>query len=359
MSVAAEIIMETYPELVQHLDGDVKTVAEAPSSQIHPTLNSIVFVAEEKFLDSLFNSEASILVVHEKISGQAKEKNNGRKTLLVSKNTYLAMALVNARFFPLPFIKSPFGEIRIHPTAVVAKTARLGKNVVLGPYAVISENVIIGDGSFIGAHSVIETNSTIGRDCFIHPQVYIGHSCQLGNRVEVKPHSTIGSDGYGYAHDEKNNHYRLPHYGVVVIEDDVHIGANVNIDRGTFDPVHISAGTKIDNHCHFGHNVQIGKNCLITAGMITAGSVKIGDNCVFGGRTSINGQVDVVSNSTIAALSGVNNDVTQPGIYGGYPLTDFRESLRINASLMQVPRLRRNLAKVMKHLGLADEEKGK
>ncbi|MCB0350733.1 MAG: UDP-3-O-(3-hydroxymyristoyl)glucosamine N-acyltransferase, partial [Bdellovibrionales bacterium] len=291
MSVSAEILLQTYPELLKYLAGDKNKEAEAPCSQTHLIKNAIAYVADASMLSATLQSEIAILVVHDKISAKALELNSKNKTLLATQNTYLSMALINSRFFALPSLKAPFEKIMIHPSAQVASTAKIGQNVILSPGAVIYDNVTIGDGTFIGANSVIEANTIIGQNCFFHPQVYVGHTCKIGDRVEIKPHSTVGSDGYGYAHDAKGNHYRIPHYGPVIIEDDVHIGANVNIDRGTFDPAIIGAGTKIDNHCHLGHNIKVGKNCLITAGIIVAGSSTIGDNCVFAGRVSVNGHI--------------------------------------------------------------------
>lgn len=355
MAVQAKTILESYPDLIAHLDGDLLAVAEKPCSQTTPIRGGLAYVADIENLNRLLDSEISVLIVHEKISTQAKEKNQGRKTLLITPNTYLCMALVNKKFFSLPYVRAPFEKINIHPTAVVAATAQLAEGVMLGPYAVISENVKIGRNTYVGAQSVIEPESALGDECFIHPHVYVGHNCRIGHRVEIKPHSTIASDGFGYAHDAKGQHHRIPHYGAVIIEDDVHIGANVNIDRGTFDPAIIGAGTKIDNHCHLGHNIKIGKNCLITAGIIVAGSTTIGDNCVFGGRVTVNGHIEITSGCTIGPLSGVNNNVTEPGVYGGYPLTSFRESLKTVASLVHVPRIRKNLARVMRQLGLKDE----
>jgi UDP-3-O-[3-hydroxymyristoyl] glucosamine N-acyltransferase len=355
MSISADTILKAFPELLQHLDGDLKATATAPCAQETPLSGAIAFVADEANLLSLLKSHVSILVVNEKIAKLAKEKNTG-KTLLSSRNSYLAMALVNARFFSLPFVRSAFEQKLIHSTAVVAKSATLAEGVILAPYAVVSENVTIGPGTYVGAHTVIEPHTKIGRDCFLHAHVYVGHSCKLGDRVEIKPNSTIGSDGYGYARDEKNNHYRIPHYGAVIIEDDVHIGASCCIDRGTYDPAVIGAGTKIDNHCHFGHNIRIGKNCLITAGFMSAGSAKIGDNCVFGGRSSVNGHIEITSNCQFGPLSGVTGDITVPGAYAGYPVIPFKDSMKSNVSLQHLPRMRKNLAKVMKHLGLTNED---
>lgn len=357
MSVSTEQILSAYPDLVQWLEGDRATAASTPCSQDHPVAGGIAYVADEKHLEKLLKSEIAILVVHQKIANQAQTQNKSNKTLLVSKNTYLAMALINERFLSLPFKRNPISQLNSNTAqAQISKLAKIGKNVVIAPGAVISDDVEIGDNTYIGANTVIEPKTRIGQNCYIHPQVYIGHTCSIGNAVEIKPFSTIGTDGFGYAHDDKGNHYRIPHYGAVIIEDNVHIGANVNIDRGTFDSAKIGYGTKIDNHCHFGHNVHVGRNCLITAGMIVAGSTKIGDNCVFGGRTSINGHIEIVSGCSFGPISGITNNVTEPGVYSGYPIEPFRQFLKSRASIPQLPRIRKNLAKVMKQLGLKEEE---
>lgn len=357
MSVTVEKILETFPDLVHHLAGDRGVTPTNPCSQNHPTDQGIAYVADEEYLPTLLSSGLSVLVVQQKIANTAQTLNKQNKTLLMTKNTYLAMALINDRFFSLPFIRKPFdGHTPIHPSAHVAKSSRLGRNIILGPGVVISTDVEIGDNCFIGAYTTIEPKTKLGSDCYIHPHVYIGHSCSLGNRIEIKPFSVIGSDGYGYSHDEKGNHYRIPHYGSVRLDDDVHIGANVNIDRGTFDIAHIGQGTKIDNHCHLGHNIQVGKNCLITAGIIVAGSTKIGDNCVFAGRVSVNGHIDITSGCTFGPMTGINNDITEPGVYAGYPAMPFKKFLRSQASIPALPQIRRKLTRIMKHLGLKDDD---
>jgi len=359
VGTTAETIIKTYPELVQLLDGDLKTEASAPCSQVEPKPKAIVYVAEEKYLEQLIQSPVSLIVVHDKIAVPAKEKNARKKTLLTTKNTYLAMALINARFFSLEFKRKPFiTDMKIHPTAVVAPTAQLADGVILGPHAVISDHVKVGARTYIGAHTVIEPHTQLGEDGYIHPHVYIGHSCRLGNRVEIKPHSVIGSDGFGFAKNAKGSHHHIPHYGPVLIEDDVYIGANVNVDRGTFESAIIGEGTKIDNHCHLGHNCKVGKNCIITAGIIVAGSTTIGSNCVFAGRVSVNGHITICDGCSFGPMSGITNDVTEPGVYAGFPIIPFRDSLKSQASMVHLPRIRKNLTRVMKHLGLTESDKG-
>jgi len=347
-------LLKAFPDLLKHSDGPANSPISGPSSQVQPHARSIVYVGDTAFLAQALKSEASVVVVGEKNLQKALELNLLKKTLFCSPNTYLTMALVNTRFFSLPFLKKPYGAERLHPTAVIDPSAQLAADVIVGPYAVIGANTKVLAGTFIGAHVVIEANTNIGNDCVLHPHVFIGHTCQIGARVEVKPFSVIGSDGYGFAPDNKGQHHKIPHYGAVIIGDDVNIGANVNIDRGTYEPAEIGSGTKIDNHCHFGHNVKVGKNCLITAGFISAGSSTIGDRFMCAGRTSVNGHINITDNVTLGALTAATNDITTPGAYMGFPPIPFREALKVNSSLQHLPSLRKNVAKIMRHLGLSD-----
>lgn len=351
MAVSAEKILSDFSDLIQHVSGPLDVKANSTSSQTECLDESIVFIGDKGQLERALKSKASILVANEKWS-EDFPKNLTDKALLSSKNTYLAMALVNSKYFGLPFLRQPFEKDLIDRRAQIHPSVELGKNVIVGPGAVILQNVKIGSNSYIGANVVIEPNVVIGEEAYLHPQVYVGHSTSIGNRVEIKPNSTIGSDGYGYAHDDKGNHYKIPHYGKLVIEDDVHIGANVSIDRGTFEPARVGRGTKIDNHCHFGHNTKIGENCLITAGFMSAGSSTIGNNNVFGGRVSVNGHIAICDNVQVGPLSGVVKDITKPGAYMGFPLSPFKEGLKIQSSISKIPELRKNLAKVMSKLGL-------
>lgn len=359
MSISAEQIIQSFQPLVSLAVGDPKQTADKPCAQENPVANGISFVSDKKNFLALLQSPVKIIVADERLLADDKlrdEATASKKTILQSKNVYLSMARINQKFFQLPFLRKPYGEAQVHPSAVIHPQAEVHPSAIVGPNVVIAEGVKIGAHTFIGANSVIEANTTIGENCFIHPLVYIGHTVRIGNSCEIKSHSVIGSDGFGFAHDEKGNKYRVPHYGELIIQDRVHIGANVNIDRGTYEPALIGEGTIIDNHCHFGHNFQIGKNSIITAGFIAAGSVKIGSNVVIGGRSTVNNKVEICDNVTLGGLTGVANDITKPGMYAGYPAIDFKQSLRAQASLGSLPRLRRNLAKVMKHLGIKDDE---
>ena len=256
--------------------------------------------------------------------------------------------------FPVNAYQSGFDGIRIHPSAVISESARVAETAIVGPNAVIGANAHIGDACVIGANTTVESDVAIGEGTHIHANVFIAHGTVIGKHCEIHPTTSLGTEGYGYAHDEQFNHYRHVHYGRLVIEDDVHVGACVTIDCGHFADAVIGRGTKIDNHCHLGHNIRVGKNCLMVADFMAAGTVVIGDNNVFGGRSGISDHVTIGDNMQFAALSAIFKDIDEPGrAFGGHPLQPVNDYLKACASIVHLPSMRKNLARIMRKLGLS------
>ena len=349
MSVQVRQIVEKFPDLLHLLRGASETLISDLQSGLTASEKSLIFVSNRQHFKEAVDSLAQAWVVHPNMAGSVP---SSVKVLLTSPNPYLAMAMVGKSFFPQTRHHQAIAGPKIHPSAHVSPRARLGADCLIGPGAVIGDDCEIGDHVIIGANSVIEPGVRIGDHSHIHPLVFIGHSCQIGERCEIHPHTTIGTEGYGYAQDKSFNHHRVTHYGRVILEDGVHVGAGVQIDRGTFADSRIGAGTKIDNHCHFGHNIVIGKNTLITGGMITAGSTTIGSHCVFGGRTTIAGHLSVTDGCQFSGLSGITRDVTERGEYGGFPLKPIKAELRTRSAMLELPELAKQLRQVLKHLGI-------
>lgn len=354
MKVQIREIVENFPDLLNLIRGGADHSVANIQTGATASSDSLIFISNRKQLSEAMASKAQAWVVAKDMAEHVPAQ---VKTVLVSPSPYLAMALVGKRHFPETRNRQILSGERIHASAKIASTAQLGADCIVGPGAVIGEHCVVGNGCVIGANSVLEPGVKLGDGCHIHPLVFIGHSCELGKGCEVQPNSTIGTEGFGYAQDKQFNHYRITHYGRVILEDNVHVGANVNIDRGTFEDSVIGAGTKIDNHCHFGHNITIGKNTLITAGMITAGSATIGNACVFGGRATVGGHRTIADRAHFGGLSVIGNDVKQPGEYGGFPLQAMKDELRTRASIKQLPELIKQVRKIMKHLGLKNEAK--
>lgn len=192
----------------------------------------------------------------------------------------------------------------IHPTAIVAPAARIGERVGIGPYAVIGENAHIGNGTQIGAHSVIGAGCWVGERCRIHPRVTLYAGMRIGNDVEIHSGAVIGADGFGYAFDG-NAYWKFPQAGIVEIADQVEIGANATIDRGSLDDTRIAKGVKIDNLVHVGHNVQIGEHTVIAAQTGISGSSRLGHHVVCGGQVGIADHCTLEDQSIAGAQAGI------------------------------------------------------
>lgn len=217
----------------------------------------------------------------------------------------------------------------IHATAIVASLAHVGANVSLGPYVVIGEDVHIGDGTQIGAHSVIGAGCWIGENCRIHPRVTFYAGVRTGDRVEVHSGAVLGADGFGYAFDGER-YWKFPQAGIVEVGDDVEIGANTTIDRGSLDDTRIGQGVKLDNLVHVGHNVQIGNHTVIAAQTGISGSCKLGEHVMVGGQAGLGEHCTVEDKVIVGGQAGILNGKTvQSGqvVWGtpARPLKKFKE----------------------------------
>ena len=200
----------------------------------------------------------------------------------------------------------------IHATAMVAPLARVGANVSIGPYAVIGEDVHVGEGTQIGAHCVIGAGCWIGANCRVHPRVTFYSGVRVGDRVEIHAGAVIGADGFGYAPGE-GRYWKFPQTGLVEIGDDVEIGANATIDRGSLDDTRIAEGVKLDNLVHVGHNVKIGAHTVIAAQTGISGSSTLGHHVVVGGQVGIADHCTLEDGAIAGAQAGIPTGKTIRG----------------------------------------------
>lgn len=200
----------------------------------------------------------------------------------------------------------------VHPTAIIAPLARVHATAAIGPYAVIGEDVHVGEGTQIGAHSVIGAACWLGNHCRVHPRVTFYSGVRIGNRVEIHSGAVIGADGFGYAQGE-GRYLKFPQAGIVEIGDDVEIGANTTIDRGSLDDTQIAEGVKLDNLVHVGHNVKVGAHTVIAAQTGVSGSSIIGDHVVVGGQVGIADHCTLESKSVAGAQAGIPTGKTIRG----------------------------------------------
>ena len=352
MPTSAEIL-KRFPQLFTEAIGDTNVSITGVNSPEAATTGQMSFLATPKALNALAQSQASVLVVSPKAKDQADAK-RGSRTILISPNPERAMAVVISEYY----LKTPYTNPQttsVHPMAFVDPSARVADTVRIGPNAFVGANVTLAANVYIGANAVVEANCQIGEETVIHPLAYIGHSTEIGKRCEVHPHAVIGKEGFGYAHDERFNHTRIPHQGRVVLGDDVHIGACCAIDRGTFGETRIESGVIMDNLVHIAHNNVIGRNSVLTSGFTMAGSSKIGANFVTGGKTVVAGHIEIADNVQVAALTAISKSLPVAGQYGGNPIQPLQSYLKTKAALAQLPQMRKKLQQIAKHLGLTED----
>ncbi|MFH7319997.1 UDP-3-O-(3-hydroxymyristoyl)glucosamine N-acyltransferase [Desulfurivibrio sp. D14AmB] len=335
--------MATLKELAALVDGEVVGEESLEISGFNDLENAgageISFLADLKRQKQLASCRAAALIVPRKL-----EPVDGRPLLRVD-NPYLAATLIQNFFTAQPFVAAG-----IHPSAVIGEGCRLPAEVTIGPLVVLGKGVRLGQRVAIGAGVAIGDQVEIGEEVVIHPNVTIYPRCRIGNRVIIHAGSVIGSDGFGYATTAQGKHVKRAHQGVVVVGDEVEIGANVCVDRATFGETVIGAGTKIDNLVQVGHNVEIGENCLLVAQVGIAGSTRLGKLVVLGGQAGIAGHLELADGVMVAGQSGVHNNQPAGARVAGYPAIDYKKWLRASAAAARLPEMVRELRELRRQV---------
>jgi UDP-3-O-[3-hydroxymyristoyl] glucosamine N-acyltransferase len=294
----------------------------------------ITFVANPRYIRYLESTHASAVIVSKSLRGEGAF--HPRAILLRVDDPYLSFLKVLLAFNP-PKDPLPPG---IHPSAVVSPGAALGNNVRIGAHVVVSEGCRIGDGTMIGHGTVLGENVEIGRGSLLYANVTVREGCRIGSRVVIHSGTVIGSDGFGFAPRVDGTFEKIPQLGIVVIEDDVELGANCAVDRATMGETRIKRGVKLDNLIQVGHNVVIGESTVIAAQTGISGSTKVGRFNMIGGQVGFTGHLSIADNTKIGAQSGVHRSIEKPStVIFGTPALPQRESFRIQGALTQLPDL--------------------
>ncbi|MGH7565880.1 MAG: UDP-3-O-(3-hydroxymyristoyl)glucosamine N-acyltransferase [Gemmatimonadota bacterium] len=309
------------------LEGDPEVLVSGVASLERAGPQDLSFLANPRYEESAKRSGAAALIVGESFHG------NGGNLLRVP-NPYLAYA--RAVELLLPEVPTEPG---VDSSAIVDPTARVSPTASVGPLAVVGAGVDIGARTAIGACSIVEAGVEIREDCRIFPRVTLHAGTRLGAHCIVQSGTVLGSDGFGYATDERGRHHKVPQRGGLSIGDGVEIGANVTIDRGSAGDTVIGEGTKIDNLVHIAHNVSIGRNAFIVAQVGIAGSTSIGDHAVIAGQAGVVGHVTIGDRAKLGAQAGVISDVPADAEYSGYPARSHREQMRAYALFARLPEL--------------------
>jgi UDP-3-O-[3-hydroxymyristoyl] glucosamine N-acyltransferase len=325
-------------ELVKgELRGNPDVIADNVAPLDRAGATSITFLGSAKYAGELAPSAAAVLLVTPEL---ADTPGAVPARILVANPQESMLALL-----PLLY-PEPHPAPGIDPTVRIGRGARIGREVAIGPGVVIGTGAVIGDRVRIDANCVIGDGVEIGDDARLFPHVTLYRGASLGRRVIVHAGARLASDGFGYV-QAGGAHQKIPHVGRCVIEDDVEIGANTTIDRGSLGDTIVGRGTKIDNLVQIGHNVRIGKLCLIMAQVGIAGSVRVGDGVVLAGQAGISGHHTIGDGARIAAQAGVFGDIPAGETWSGYPARPHREALRAHAAVFKLPNMIKALEKLI------------
>ena len=321
---------KTLGELAQlvggRLDGDPARPVRGLASLAEAGPDDVAFVALGRYKAAAAESRAACLVVPD--DWQAETSAAARLYVADPNRAMCRMAAVLCPPLPQP---AP----GVHPTASVAESAVLGRDVHVGACAVVGGGARVGDRTRIRAGAVVADEATVGADCDVHCGVVIRERVRLGDRVIIHAGSVIGSDGFGYLAGAGGPE-KIPQLGTVEIGDDAELGACVTVDRARFGVTRIGPKVKIDNLVQVAHNVEIGEATVIVAQVAIAGSTRIGRGCQIAGQAAIDGHLTIGDGARIAAKAGVTKDVPPGTAVSGYPAVPHREHLRHEAALRQV-----------------------
>ncbi len=328
--------------------GELRGDAEAWVAGVAPldraSARELSFLAGPKYAALFAASQAGVVLI---VPDLADAPGQAAARIIVARPHEALLSLLP--HFHRPATRSP----GVHPSAHLGRGVRLGGDVSVGPYAVIGADVRLGAGVTIDSQCVIQDGVEIGEQTRLYPGVTVYSGSRIGARVAIHAGARIGSDGFGYVFRE-GRHEKIPHVGRCIVEDDVEIGANTTIDRGSIDDTVIGAGTKIDNLVHVAHNVRIGRLCLIMAQVGIAGSVRIEDGCVLAGQVGVSGHHTIGRGATLAAQAGVFGNIPAGETWSGYPARPHKEALRAQAALFKLPSLLRLIERLLE--GKGDQE---
>ncbi len=310
----------------------------------------IAFFFSKIFENELIHANPGILVTAESFVRYLESLPIWKTSIIIScPDPYWALGVLSEKFAAqlstvahlLPSEK----KTEVHATAWVAKTVELGEGVTVGPYCVIEDGAYLGRGTFLYSHCFVGPRCTVGQDCVLFSHVVLYEWTILGNRVRIHSHSVIGADGFGYAPKREGKrilgHQKIYHLGRVVVGDDVEVGANSCIDRGTLADTQIQNKVKIDNQVHIGHNAKVDEGSILCGGTSLAGNASVGKYVYVGGMVGIDNHVHVGDGAKVCGTTLVTKDVLPGKVVAGNPQRDHKEHFRVHAMLTKLLEQRR------------------
>jgi UDP-3-O-[3-hydroxymyristoyl] glucosamine N-acyltransferase len=330
-------LAEIAQKLGCRLDGNGETLIHGIAGMEHAEAGQISFLANRRYFPLLKTTRASAVLVEDGINIE-RDATLPRLAALRTSNPYLAFAHAIELFYQAPKYKPGF-----HPTALIAKSAKIGVGAHIGPYCVVGEDVQIGRNAVLHSFVSIYQGARIGDDFFAHSHAVIREFCQIGNRVILQNGAIIGGDGLGFAKQKDGTWYKMQQSGPAVLEDDVEVQSNACVDRATIGETRIGHGTKLDDLVIVGHASRVGANTMLCGQVGLAGSTKVGDGCILAGQVGTAGHLSIGDGSVITAKSGIPSDVPPRSMFSGYPAVDNRQWLKTVAALNRLPELQKRV----------------
>jgi UDP-3-O-[3-hydroxymyristoyl] glucosamine N-acyltransferase len=343
-------LQELAQKLGCQLEGDPSVEITGVAGIDHARAGHVTFLANRRYSPQLKTTLASAVFVEE---GVTLERAEGLAPLaaLRTANPYLAFAQAIDFFY-----RAPAYPPGVHPTAVIAASARIGARAHIGPYCFVGEEVEIAASAVLHSFVTIYRGAKIGANFFAHAHAVVREYCRIGDRVILQNGVVIGGDGLGFAKRADGTWHKMAQSGPAILEDDVEVQANACIDRATVGETRIGHGTKIDDLVLVGHASQVGANTMLCGQVGLAGSTHIGDACILAGQVGTAGHLTVGDGAVITAQSGVPNDVPARSLYSGYPAVENRQWLKMMAALNRLPELQRRVQQLETELGVKGKE---
>ena len=317
----------------------------SPIEECQP--GDLVFIDHTKYLTQVREQKPAAVVTTEAIAADLTDLPD--LAVLMAPNVRLAMAILKQTYADRDVRASEWP--RIHPSAVIHESVHVPDDVLIGPGVVVGRDVRLGERVVLMPNVVIEHDAVIGAGAVLHPGCVVGYGCMIGAEVILKAGCVIGSEGFGFAQDERRRNYRIPHTGTVIIGDRVVIGANTNIDRGTYGATQVQSGAVIDAMCHLGHNVEIGEDSILCAHTGLSGSTKFGKRVIASGQTGSLDHVTVPDNTVLLHRAGLNNSIKEPGMYAGGPVQPLQQYLKNMAVMPKLHEMWTRLKALEKKVG--------
>jgi len=337
-------LSEVAQKLGCRLEGAPETEITGVSGIEHAGPGHLTFLANRRYFPLLRTTRASAVLVEDGVSLD-REPPAPALAALRSANPYLAFAHALELFY-----QPPSYVPGIHPTAIIAKSARIGDGAHIGPYCYVEDEAVIGHNAVLHSFVTIYRGVTIGDNFFAHAHSVVREFCRIGDRVVLQNGVIIGGDGFGFAHQKDGSWYKMHQSGPAVLEDDVEVQANSCVDRATVGETRVGRGTKLDDLVVVGHASRIGANTLLCGQVGLAGSTKVGDSCIFAGQSASSGHLSVGDGTLVYGQSGLPADVPPHSKMGGSPAVDVRLWMKITAALHRLPELQKRVRELESEL---------